>query len=170
MTICLNTWGLVLYDNLEALLLLPLVLLIMGELKKRNHEISGESDWYSFGKVLPVGLSCLFGPSISFFGLSSCKAISATGFTVFGISNKLPTVVINVVLGDKHSSFVGTPGLLICMVGGIMYQQSISKKPKSGKKAAQTTVRKNNRSYWKCRAIKEETMMISATGPKQKPV
>ncbi|OAY32435.1 GDP-mannose transporter GONST3 [Manihot esculenta] len=130
MTIGLNTWGLVLYNNLEALLLFPLELLIMGELKKIKHEISDGSDWYSFEVVLPVGLSCLFGLSISFFGFSCRKAISATGYTVLGVVNKLLTVVINLVIWDKHSSLIGTVGLLICMLGGIMYQQSTSK-PKS---------------------------------------
>ncbi|CAK9135148.1 unnamed protein product [Ilex paraguariensis] len=133
MTIGLNTWGLVLYNNLEALLLFPLELLIMGELKKIKHEISDESDWYSFQVVLPVGLSCLFGLAISFFGFSCRRAISATGFTVLGIVNKLLTVVINLVIWDKHSTFVGTVGLLICMIGGIMYQQSTSNKPKEVK-------------------------------------
>ncbi|KAK9928459.1 hypothetical protein M0R45_025593 [Rubus argutus] len=130
MTIGLNTWGLVLYNNLEALLLFPLELLVMGELKKIKHEISDESDWYSLEVVLPVGLSCLFGLSISFFGFSCRRAISATGFTVLGIVNKLLTVVINLVIWDKHSTFVGTVGLLICMLGGVMYQQSTSNKPK----------------------------------------
>ncbi|OIW20944.1 hypothetical protein TanjilG_25939 [Lupinus angustifolius] len=135
MTIGLNTWGLVLYNNLEALMLFPLELLIMGELKKIRHEISDETDWYSFQVVLPVGLSCLFGLSISFFGFSCRKAISATGFTVLGIVNKLLTVVINLVVWDKHSTWVGTVGLLICMLGGIMYQQSTSK-PKVANEAA----------------------------------
>ncbi|PWA38726.1 hypothetical protein CTI12_AA579610 [Artemisia annua] len=131
MTIGLNTWGLVLYNNLEALLLFPLELLIMGELKKIKHEISDETDWYSFEVILPVGLSCLFGLAISFFGFSCRRAISATGFTVLGIVNKLLTVVINLMVWDKHSSFIGTIGLLICMFGGVMYQQSTSKpKPK----------------------------------------
>ncbi|KAJ0098694.1 hypothetical protein Patl1_19868 [Pistacia atlantica] len=131
MTIGLNTWGLVLYNNLEALLLFPLELLIMGELKKIKHEISDESDWHSFEVVLPVGLSCLFGLAISFFGFSCRRAISATGFTVLGIVNKLLTVVINLVIWDKHSTWVGTVGLLICMLGGVMYQQSTSNKPKA---------------------------------------
>ncbi|KAK4837556.1 hypothetical protein QYF36_006452 [Acer negundo] len=131
MTIGLNTWGLVLYNNLEALLLFPLELLIMGELKKIKHEITDESDWHSFGVVLPVGLSCIFGLAISFFGFSCRRAISATGFTVLGIVNKLLTVVINFVIWDKHSTFVGTFGLLICMIGGVMYQQSTSNKPKT---------------------------------------
>ncbi|KAK7349942.1 hypothetical protein VNO77_07862 [Canavalia gladiata] len=134
MTIGLNTWGLVLYNNLEALLLFPLELLIMGELKKIKHEINDESDWHSFGVVLPVGLSCLFGLSISFFGFSCRRAISATGFTVLGIVNKLLTVVINLLIWDKHSTWVGTVGLLICMLGGIMYQQSTSK-PKAANQA-----------------------------------
>ncbi|KAG6406439.1 hypothetical protein SASPL_134041 [Salvia splendens] len=137
MTIGLNTWGLVLYNNLEALMLFPVELLIMGELKKIEHEITDESDWYSFGVVLPVGLSCLFGLAISFFGFSCRKAISATGFTVLGIVNKLLTVVINLIIWDKHSTLVGTIGLLICMGGGIMYQRSTSGKPKPAKEGAQ---------------------------------
>ncbi|CAA7042527.1 unnamed protein product [Microthlaspi erraticum] len=133
MTIGLNTWGLVLYNNLEALLLFPLELLIMGELKKIKHEITDETDWYSFQVLLPVGLSCLFGLAISFFGFSCRRAISATGFTVLGIVNKLLTVVINLIVWDKHSTFVGTLGLLICMFGGVMYQQSTVKKPQEEK-------------------------------------
>ncbi|KAM3319292.1 GDP-mannose transporter GONST3 [Capsicum chacoense] len=133
MTIGLNTWGLVLYNNLEALMLFPIELFIMGELKKIKHEIQDESDWYSFQVVLPVALSCLFGLAISFFGFSCRRAISATGFTVLGIVNKLLTVVINLIIWDKHSTIVGTVGLLICMLGGVMYQQSTSNKPKAVK-------------------------------------
>ncbi|XP_058734533.1 GDP-mannose transporter GONST3-like [Vicia villosa] len=138
-TIELNTWGLVLYNNIEALMLFPLELLIMGELKKIKHEISDESDWHSFSVVLPVGLSCLFGLAISFFGFSCRRAISATGFTVLGIVNKLLTVMINLVIWDKHSTWVGTVGLLICMLGGVLYQQSTSK-PKEPK---QVTAQEN---------------------------
>ncbi|XP_051122890.1 GDP-mannose transporter GONST3 [Andrographis paniculata] len=139
MTIGLNTWGLVLYNNLEALLLFPVELLIMGELKKIEHDISDEADWHSIQVILPVGLSCLFGLAISFFGFSCRRAISATGFTVLGIVNKLLTVVINLVIWDKHSTLVGTVGLLICMGGGILYQQSTSKKPESAKGEAQVS-------------------------------
>ncbi|KAK1317698.1 GDP-mannose transporter GONST3 [Acorus calamus] len=139
MTIGLNTWGLVLYNNLEALLLFPLELLIMGELKKIKHDISDETSWYSLAVVLPVGLSCLFGLAISFFGFSCRRAISATGFTVLGIVNKLLTVVINLIIWDKHSTFVGTVGLLICMLGGVLYQQSTMKpKPIQSENKSQT--------------------------------
>jgi drug/metabolite transporter (DMT)-like permease len=132
MTIGLNTWGLVLYNNLEALMLFPLELLIMGEFDQMKVDSSKVSNWLSFDLVLPVALSCLLGLSISFFGFSCRRAISATGFTVLGIVNKLLTVVINLLIWDKHASFVGTIGLLICMSGGILYQQSTTK-PKAPK-------------------------------------
>ncbi|CAN4099240.1 unnamed protein product [Withania somnifera] len=124
MTIGLNTWCLVLYNNLESLLPFHIELLILGELKKIKHEIEDESDWHSFQVVLPVALSCLFGLAISFFGFSCRRAICATGFTVLGIVNKLLKLVINLVIWDKHSKLIGTVGLLICMSGGVMYQQS----------------------------------------------
>ncbi|KAJ4755401.1 hypothetical protein LUZ62_042854 [Rhynchospora pubera] len=128
-TIGLNTWGLVLYNNLEALMLFPIEMLIMGEAKKiRNDNLSHNvPDWYTFEVILPVGLSCLFGLAISFFGFSCRRAISATGFTVLGIVNKLLTVVINLVVWDKHARLAGTIGLLICVVGGVLYQQSTTK-------------------------------------------
>ena len=43
--------------------------------------------------------------------------------------------MINLLIWDKHSTFVGTVGLLICMIGGIMYQQSTNKKAKAVKEA-----------------------------------
>ncbi|WZZ72644.1 hypothetical protein YC2023_084014 [Brassica napus] len=105
-------------------------LVIMGELQKLRHGITDKPDWHTLPVVFPVGLSCLFGLAISFFGFSCRRGISATGFTVLGIVNKLLTVVINLVIWDKHSSFIGTLGLLICMFGGVMYQQSTRKKLK----------------------------------------
>lgn len=128
MTIGLNTWGLVLYNNLEALLLFPLELLIMGEGLQLSKETSKQSiDWYSFDVWLPVGLSCAFGLAISFFGFSCRRGISATGFTVLGVVNKLLTVVINLFIWDHHASLIGTLGLLTCIGGGILYQQSTTK-------------------------------------------
>jgi hypothetical protein len=56
------------------------------------------TNWLSFDVILPVALFCLFGLSISFFGLSCSQAISATGFTVLGIVNKLLTVVVNLLI------------------------------------------------------------------------
>ncbi|KAB8085911.1 hypothetical protein EE612_008933, partial [Oryza sativa] len=132
MTIGLNTCGLVLYNNLEVFMLFPLEMLLTGELNQMKGDSAKVTNWLSSDVILPVALSCLFGLSISFFGFSCRRAISATGFSVLGIVNKLLTVVINLPIWDKHASFVGTIGLLICMSGGVLYQQSTTK-PKAPK-------------------------------------
>lgn len=128
-TIGLNTWGLVLYNNLEALILFPIEVFIVGEIKKmRNDSLSHTvPNWYTFEVILLVGLLCIFGLSISFFGFSCRKAIWATGFTVLGIVNKLLTIMVNLLVWDKHSRVVGTVGLLVCVFGGVLYQQSTTK-------------------------------------------
>ncbi|KAG0470845.1 hypothetical protein HPP92_017545 [Vanilla planifolia] len=133
------------FDGLHLGYSLSVELLIMGELKKIKHEIVEESDWYSFSVVLPVVLSCLFGFAISFFGFSCRRAISATGFTVLGIVNKLLTVVINLVIWDKHSTLIGTIGLLICMLGGVLYQQSTTRSMAAAEDQAKPQVEEEER-------------------------
>jgi hypothetical protein len=41
--------------------------------------------------------------------------------------NKLLTVVINLLIWNKHASAIGTVGLLICISGGVLYQQTTAK-------------------------------------------
>lgn len=67
-----------------------------------------------------------------FLWVCSPKAVSARGFTVLGGAvNKSVNVVINLAFWDKHSTRVGTLGLLICMLGGVTYQQSPTNKPRA---------------------------------------
>ncbi|CAN6999175.1 unnamed protein product [Brassica oleracea var. botrytis] len=90
------------YNNLEALLLFPLELLIMGRRLSMRCE---ESDWYEIQVVLPVGSLVV-------------KLFLQRGLLFLGLFNKLLTVVINLAVRDKHATFVGTLGLLTCMFGG----------------------------------------------------
>lgn len=55
---------------------------------------------------------------------SRVKVVSEIGFTVLVILNKLLTVVINLFVWDKHTTFVGTLRLLICMFGGVMHEHA----------------------------------------------
>lgn len=67
-----------------------------------------------------------------FLWVCSPKAVSARGFTVLGGAViKSLNVVINLAFWDKHSTRVGTLGLLICMLGGVTYQQSPTNKPRA---------------------------------------
>ena len=125
----LNTWGLVLYNNFLSLMLAPFFWYLTGEFKD-TMDVPAMGSWQA-GVVVPVLLSCGFGLGISFFGFACRKAISATGFTVVGVTNKLLTVVINVLIWDKHASPVGISSLLVTILGGVLYQQSTvpAKKP-----------------------------------------
>ena len=80
----------------------------------------------------PVALSCVFGLAISFFGFSCRQALSATSFTVVGVTNKLLTVLINVTVWAKHASNFGVCMLLVCIGGGVLYQVSKSLIVRSG--------------------------------------
>ncbi|CAN6475652.1 unnamed protein product [Victoria cruziana] len=130
----LNTWGFVFYNNLLSLMMAPLFWIITGEYNDVYLAVNGletRQYWVKPGASLAVSLSCAFGLAISFFGFAARKAISATGFTVTGVVNKFLTVAINVLIWDKHASAFGLLCLLSTLVGGILYQQSVTGGPPS---------------------------------------
>ncbi len=119
----LTAWGLVLYNNLIASALYPVFAFLTGELSQL--QIAGESliqDADSFG---PVIASCLFGISISYFGLNARKTLQATAFSVLGVVCKFGTVLVNTLMWDHHASPLGIFWLCICILGGILYQQAM---------------------------------------------
>eukprot|EP00850_Spirogloea_muscicola_P018408 SM000168S02607 [mRNA] locus=s168:99255:100514:- [translate_table: standard] len=128
-SIGLSTWGLVLYNNLVSLALSPLFLLGTGELRQLAEEAGGGSGWWppAAGTAAPVAASCALGLAISFFGFAARRAVSATTFTVVGVTNKLLTIAINVAMWDKHASPSGIAALLVCIFGGVLYQQATSR-------------------------------------------
>ena len=66
--------------------------------------------------------SCIIGFAIGFSAWWCRSLVSATSFTVVGIVNKILTVFLNIVLWDKHSSFVGTLCLLLTLFAGTVYK------------------------------------------------
>ncbi|CAI5476658.1 unnamed protein product [Closterium sp. Yama58-4] len=124
MSIGLNTWGLVLYNNMLALIFFPPALIGMNE--PSQIAAYGLSRICSIGTLFPVALSCVFGLTISFFGFAARKAVSATAYTVVGVTNKLLTVLINILIWDKHAQAPGLVALLVCIFGGVLYQQSVT--------------------------------------------
>ncbi|KAL9224474.1 hypothetical protein vseg_000502 [Gypsophila vaccaria] len=123
----LNTWGFVLYNNLLSLMMAPLFWILTGEYSEVFDALSSSGgDWFDVTAFYAVALSCVFGLMISFFGFAARKAISATAFTVTGVVNKFLTVVINVMIWDKHASPFGLICLLLTIAGGVLYQQSVT--------------------------------------------
>lgn len=127
----LNTWGFVIYNNLLSLMMAPVFWLLTGEYAEVISAATdaGTSGLLKLDTIFAVGLSCVFGLAISFFGFAARKAVSATAFTVTGVVNKFLTVAINVLIWDKHASAVGLVFLLLTIVGGVIYQQSVTKVP-----------------------------------------
>ncbi|XP_059638053.1 GDP-fucose transporter 1-like [Cornus florida] len=127
MSLGLNTWGFVLYNNLLSLMISPVFWIVTGEYLDVFAAVGSNSGyWFELGAFLAVSLSCVFGLLISFFGFAARKAISATAFTVTGVVNKFLTVAINVMIWDKHASPFGLLCLLLTIAGGVFYQQSVT--------------------------------------------
>jgi solute carrier family 35 protein len=52
------------------------------------------------------------------------RQVSATSFTVVGIVCKLATVVVNLLIWDKHATPAGLAALGVCLFAGSIYQQA----------------------------------------------
>ncbi|KAJ9473054.1 GDP-mannose transporter GONST4 [Diplonema papillatum] len=126
MDVKLTRWGLVYYNNLLALVLMPIGGLVTGEwasLRKAMEDPKLVQAMLEPQALLPIGLSCLFGLSISFFALNARRALTATAFTVLGVVCKFVTVFVNTLAWDEHASSVGIACVCVCISGGIIFQQ-----------------------------------------------
>lgn len=45
---------------------------------------------------------------------------------MIGVTNKIVTILVNLVIWDKHATPSGLAALLICILGGIWYQHSVT--------------------------------------------
>jgi GDP-mannose transporter len=50
--------------------------------------------------------------------------VSATTYTLVGVVNKFFTVLLNVIIWDKHSTPFGIFAVCLCLGAGTLYQQS----------------------------------------------
>lgn len=118
----LKPWGLVLYNNLIASALYPLFVVVTGEAAfvTKGLRALTEPGSAALGAVLA---SCVFGVSISYFGMNARKKLVATAFSVLGVVCKFATVLVNTMVWDNHATPVGIFFLMICLAGGIAYQQ-----------------------------------------------
>jgi GDP-mannose transporter len=102
---------------------------------------------YSYTALSVLLLSCVMGVGISYAGFNCqvrrclqtsslelwitifCafrllqRVVSGTSYALIGIMNKMLTIIINATIWDNHASNAGIASLLLCVFGGIMYQQ-----------------------------------------------
>lgn len=115
----MTNWGRVWYTNFIALFPLALLLPSLNEQK-----ILYEIEWSNMQVILPLLLSCLVGVCMSHAAYMLREAVSATLFTIVGILCKILTVIINLLIWDKHAGLSGIAMLLICVLAGTFYQQA----------------------------------------------
>mmetsp|Transcript_26098 Transcript_26098/g.60879 ORF Transcript_26098/g.60879 Transcript_26098/m.60879 type:complete len:347 (+) Transcript_26098:110-1150(+) len=111
-------WGATLYTNLLALVPMFCVAAYTGELQAMQKVDVQETG------VRWLVLSCIIGIGISWSGWNCRHAVSATVFTVLGVVCKFISVVLNVLLWDKHASLAGMIPLCVCLLCSALYQQA----------------------------------------------
>jgi len=124
-----SNWGRVFYTNLwSAILLLGMTMLL-------EPNVLSKTTWTP-SQIGALVLSCVLGTAMSYFAFLCRAAVSATSFTVIGNVCKITTVLINIVIWDKHASVLGIVFLLACLVAAAAYQQA----PLRTEKLQQTSV------------------------------
>lgn len=116
-----SVWGPVLYCN--ALSIVPMFLLgaSTGDINDGTAELMSN---IPFNGVLIILFSCIAGTLIGYTGWLCRGMTSATTFTLVGVVNKFLTVLLNVIIWDKHSSPLGVTAVCICLLAGFFYQQA----------------------------------------------
>ncbi|KNC86516.1 hypothetical protein SARC_01346 [Sphaeroforma arctica JP610] len=114
--------GSVLYTNTLAILPFLFLFLSTSELSVLTTQAPVES-WPFLGWVVLVA-SGVVGAGIGYSGWNCRHKVSATSFTIIGVINKFLTVMLNIIIWDKHASTISLCGLIICLVAGSFYRQA----------------------------------------------
>ena len=118
-----SIWSPVLYTNALACVPTATIGFVSGDFAALRHV-----DW-TVSAVCWLLLSCVAGVGISWAGFKCQALITATAYTVVGVMNKLLTVLINVLIWDKHAPPAGIAALCVCLGGGALYQQAPLRRP-----------------------------------------
>ncbi len=116
----MGQWGPVLYQNLLA----ALPMFLLGYAYGDYNNIGAVLSKIDFNGYLVLLFSCIVGTLIGFTGWLCRGMLSAASFTLVGVVNKFLTVLLNVVLWDKHSSPAGLFAVCLCLLAGTFYQQA----------------------------------------------
>jgi len=118
-TVALDNWTRVIYTNAMAGILLALAL----PFARQEREIVAAVAWNN-ATVSTMLASCLIGIGVSHSAYVMRSACSATLSAVVGILCKVLTVLINIVVWDKHASLAELGFLAIGLLSGALYQQA----------------------------------------------
>ena len=132
--------GPVLYTNLLGIPPMLLFAGMGGEYGKfyQDHIVTSKNDdatetsttahAITAGVLILVLLGCLAGTAIGYAAWWCRDKVSATTFTLVGVMNKCLTILLNFFIWDQHAQPAGIACLLLCLLGGSMYQQAPMRK------------------------------------------
>lgn len=115
-----SVWGPVLYCNLLSIVPMGALGILSGDFDNVTENMNN---------LVPIGwalliFSCIVGTLIGYTGWLCRGMVSATTYTLVGVVNKFLTVLLNVVIWDKHSSPLGILAVCLCLLAGAFYQQA----------------------------------------------
>jgi len=125
----MGQWGPVLYQNLLA----TLPMFLLGYSYGDYNNISVVLSAIDFNGYLVLLFSCVVGTLIGYTSWLCRGMLSAASFTLVGVVNKFLTVLLNVMLWDKHSSPAGLFAVCLCLGAGTFYQQAPKRDILAGK-------------------------------------
>ena len=109
-----SNWGRVLYSNLLASV--PLFFVMLSE----RDAIAGASS----DALAVVAGTVVLGTAMSYYAWLARSLVSATVFTILGNVCKVASIIINVMLWDKHATPFGIACLLFCLGAAYFYKQA----------------------------------------------
>lgn len=125
-----SMWGPTFYTNLLSITPMSLLGYVMGDFNDfsfvKGGSVVGEEEawvWTTAGLVI-LAASSVVGTLIGYTGWSCRSLVSATTFTLVGVLSKFITILLNVLIWDKHASPLGIVALVLCLLGGSFYQQA----------------------------------------------
>jgi len=126
----LSPWGLVLYNNVCAVL--------PGLFFSAVLELAPVEGWAAMAQIaadrplrasFPIVVSCASGLAISYFQLNVRKVISSTAFMVLGVSNKILSVLLSQLARlDANSDLLSIGSVFASILGAIFFQQNVKGK------------------------------------------
>ena len=115
-----SVWGPVLYCNLLA----ALPMFLLGYSNGDYEDVYEKLVEMPANGVLILIFSCIAGTLIGYTGWLCRGMVSAATYTLVGVVNKFLTVLLNVLVWDKHSSPGGLLAVCLCLIAGVFYQQA----------------------------------------------
>lgn len=115
-----SVWGPVLYCNVLATAPMFLLGYSAGDYEGIWEKLSE----LPANGVMVLIFSCVTGCLIGYTGWLCRSMVSATTYTLVGVVNKFLTVLLNVMIWEKHASVLGLSAVVLCLLAGFGYQQA----------------------------------------------